>query len=151
MSYKQYHRDITSGMTNWRSSELHMFYAGDKISGIEGPLNGNMYYFYNSVGEPIRRKSSISWGSGGKVVKNAAKEYECWICSADQPQLDSKINIGDTYVRVHKWDTSGAPCHIGCAIHYDIQMYHAKKGQNMWNRDNQVKFKFVNGEVEIDE
>ena len=75
MSYKQYHRDITSGMTNWRSSELHMFYAGDKISGIEGPLNGNMYYFYNGVGEPIRRKSSISWGSGGKVVKNAAKEY----------------------------------------------------------------------------
>ena len=34
-----------------------MFYAGDKISGIEGPLNGNMYYFYNGVGEPIRRKS----------------------------------------------------------------------------------------------
>ena len=151
MSYKQYHRDITSGMTNWRSSELHMFYAGDRISGIEGPLNGNMYYFYNGVGEPIQRKSSISWGSGGKVVKSAAKEYECWICSADQPQLDSKINIGDTYVRVHKWDTSGVPCHIGCAIHYEIQMYHAKKGQNMWNRDNQVKFKFVNGEVEIDE
>ena len=136
---------------NWRSSKLHMFYAGDRISGIEGPLNGSMYYFYNGVGEPIRRKSSVSWSAGGKVVKSAVKEYECSICSADQPQLDSKINIGDTYVRVHKWDTSGVPCHIGCAIHYRVQMYHGKKGQSMWNQDNEVKFKFVNGEVEIDE